>query len=288
MTAKRRILWALFGLYLISTVPVALYESRYDHPSFLLVWLGSILLFLLPVTVALICLVALDRIILNSRTPFFAWIVVGLILPALSYWLIYEGPRKRQMNQIRRATSENIDATVEAIVDEQLMDSYGAIGVRLKYSVLYRQPIDLTQKYAPTSGVQGVADGHTSVQFIVIRREVLPTVSGTFPAGRYTVVEDFIPTFMPGAFSESDRPDSIPTIGMSGTQRAAGSHHCFQWSANQKRSVIELAPSQLFRVSVFAGVAIGEPTRTGTSQHMYLLSDFLRTADREQAIECNH
>jgi len=281
--SKHSIAVILTICYWIATFPLTWFGVLHDPSWFPVVWFGIVVFFALPVTAILWVLVLIDRLALESRLPIFGMIALGVILPIIYIVTVYAIPTERRAREGQRIIEEGNAAIVESVTDELLVDSKGPIGVRLRYQVTYTKGLEMDAAHAPTAYVRAVDGNGKDLSFLVRTRVVAPSLPNRFPPGIYSVTTDFLPAFLPASLlPPTDRVAPFDEKG----QRREQPANCFRWVYWEKRPDIERTDAQPLTISIFSGLAAGEPTKSTMTSHTYRLKEFLTTADAEGAIDC--
>jgi hypothetical protein len=281
-TSKGRIARVLTLVYFIAAIPISAL-SVHDNSWFGVAWMGAVILFVLPVTLILWVIVFIDLRVLQSRLSAYGVAGIGVLLPVIYVLLIYAIPKSRQERATRRTLDEGSAAIVESIRDEPLMIAEGLIGVRLRYTVTYPKGLEMDAAEAPTTYVRTLDGNGKDLIFLLRNRAVAPTVSNWFPPGTYAITDDFLPAFLPASL--------LPLTGTTRTPTGEGRPldlpaNCFRWMSWQQRPEIEKAVARQFTISIFPGLAAGDPAKSTITSQTYSLKEFLTTADKEGAIDC--
>jgi hypothetical protein len=283
--SKRSVALSLTIVYWLATLPLAWLGVQHDTSWFTLVWFGVMVLFALPVTAMLWLVVLIDRLVPKSLLSTFGLTALGVAFPILYFVTIYTIPNERRAREGARMIEEGNAAIVESVDDELLVDSKGPIGVRLRYQVTYPKGLEMDAEQAPTAYVRAVDGNGKDLSFMARTRVVAPAVQNRFHPGTYTVTNDFLPAFLPASLlPPTDSMRAAPT-DTKGQQRTLPDN-CFRWVYWEKRPDIERTDAQPLTISIFPGLAAGEPAKRMTTSHTYQLKDFLKTSDAEGAIDC--
>jgi len=263
MMSHRRIALILTLSYWIAAALVATLTPRVDWID--LRWPIAIYLFAIPTTI-LLWLVVIGVHFLRPTLPPSRFALIGVALPFVYATVAVAGGRWLSEGRAQRLEEQLRIATIAAFDDEPLNGAKGPIGVRLRYSVVYPQGLDLDEDHGAFSQL---ATSSSRSTFVMVRRAVAPRVSDRYQPGTYDITEDFVPIFLPPSILY---PMSEP----------AASDHCFRWSTATSRQEALGENAELLAVAVYlAHNAIQRSTR-----HPYRLADFYATAAKEGAVEC--
>jgi hypothetical protein len=227
-------------------------------------WPIAIYLFAVPVTI-LLWIVAIGAHFLRPAMSRWNFTLIGVALPVVYAVLAWGAGHWLSEHHAQRLEEQLHAAALTAFDDGPLVDAKGPIGVRLRYRVLYPLGLDLDESHGAFAQLS-TTPSHGAL--VMIRRTVSPPVAGHFKPGTYEFTEDFVPAFLPPAWSGP--PDRTATS------------HCFRWSANTSRDEILSAAAESPAVAIYlAHIPIQRSTI-----HAYQLGDFYATAVEEGAVDC--
>ena len=228
-------------------------------------WPIAIYLFASPTTI-LLWMIVIGVHFASPTLSRSRFTLIGVVLPVAYIALAVGGGRWWQDRRSQRLEEQWRAATLAAFEDEPLMVAKGAIGVKLRYRVVYPLGLDLDEGHGAFAQLVMIPSRST---FVTLRRVVTPRVSHHFDAGTYEITEEFVPAFLP------------PPVLYAPSEPAAADH-CFRWSPNLSRQEILMGDAEPRAVAIF----LSHRAIQRSTFHSYRLADFYFAAVRAGAVDC--
>jgi hypothetical protein len=185
--------------------------------------------------------------------------------------------RKEAVTHEQRLREQFRAATLLTMTDEQLSGMEGPVGVKLRYQIKFPLGVSKSARDAVFVNLTAETPSKNGLEFLSVRKEATPFVSGATPPGTYMFTEDFVPAFMPLSYSKSpvDTPSSV----------VVASDHCFRWTFPMTSQDIRASTPQKLSIEVFLGRVADTPIKRKTNAN-YRLGDFYASAMNTGVVDC--